>query len=325
MRAIVRDGQSVQFSTSHPAPMPQDGHAIVRVRKAGVSATDVQVAHGLFDFNGVLGHEFVGVVESVSSPANGLVGRRVVGAIADRCGRCEMCLAGLRDHCRQRTLLGLRGRDGCFADRLAVRVENLVPVPDDVDDDRAVFAHVVASALQARRQLTIEGKPFITILGDGPLGLVTAQIMVRLNASVRVIGRYSQKLAICEKWGVKHRHADDIGRRADQDIVVECTGSPDGFALAARLVRPRGTIVLKTLHADWDRRQIGADLTPLVMNEINVIGSAHGPLGEALGVLQRHEVDVVSLIGRRMSLGDGVAILKAAAQPGALKVLVDVA
>jgi threonine dehydrogenase-like Zn-dependent dehydrogenase len=142
---------------------------------------------------------------------------------------------------------------------------------------------------------------------------------------VRVIGRYSQKLAICEKWGVKHRHADDIGRRADQDIVVECTGSPDGFALAARLVRPRGTIVLKTLHADWDRRQIGADLTPLVMNEINVIGSAHGPLGEALGVLQRHEVDVVSLIGRRMSLGDGVAILKAAAQPGALKVLVDVA
>jgi threonine dehydrogenase-like Zn-dependent dehydrogenase len=328
MRALHYDGQSVQLSNTHPDPVLNhesgERQALVRVIKAGVSATDVQVAQGMFGFTGILGHEFVGVVEHVERGDDSLVGRRVVGASASRCGTCDLCQAGLQQHCRHRTLPGLHGRNGCFADLIALPLGMLNVVPEGIDDDRAVFGHLVSAALQARRQLTVEGKPYITILGDGPLAMVTAQVFVKLNASVRVIGRYSEKLAICEKLGVKHRHLDDIGRRADQDVVVECTGSLDGFSTANQLVRPRGTIILKSLLADWHQQRAGADLTSVVMKQINVIGSAGGPIGEALGAIQREEVEVLSLISRRMSLNDGPAILQAAQQPGTFKVLVDI-
>jgi threonine dehydrogenase-like Zn-dependent dehydrogenase len=235
-----------------------------------------------------------------------------------------MCQAGLRTHCRKRSILGVEGRDGCFAEFFTLPAANLVTVPDALDDDRAVFAHPLASALQAARQLTIEGKPFITVLGDGPLGLLMAQVMAKLNASVRLIGRYSEKLDLCEKWGIKHRHVDDIGRRADQDIVVDCTGSPTGLELAMELVRPRGKIVLKTLLSAHTKIAPGVDLSPIVLKEIDVIGSGCGPINESVAMLARAQVDVVSLIARRMSLSDGAAVLTTAAQPGVLKVLIDV-
>ncbi len=161
------------------------------------------------------------------------------------------------------------------------------------------------------------------MLGDGPLGLLTAQVMVKLNASVRLVGRYSEKLAVCEKWGVKHRHADDIGRRADQDIVVDCTGSPDGLALATELVRPRGTILLKTLLSTQADAIRTASLTSVVVNELTVLGSGFGPVTEAISMLAQGQVEVVSLISKRVSLASGTAILQAASQPGIIKVLVD--
>lgn len=324
MRALHFDGQSVHLSGNHPSPRLKKGEALIRTVKASLSTLDRQVVAGLFEYTGVLGHEFVGIVESVEGAPNDLVGTRVVGSPATMCGQCDLCQAGLREHCRHQTMLGLHDRDGCLAELFALPIANLVGVPESVDDDRAVFASAVASALQAARQLTIEGKPFITVLGDGPMGMIAAQVMARLNASVRIIGRYSEKLEICEKWGLKHRHVDDIGRRADQDVVVECTGRSEGFALATQLVRPRGTIVLMTLRADWEQRREGVDLTPVVMNEIRVIGSRGGPINEAIGVIEREIVDVVSLISRRKSLSDGPALLQAAAQPGIMKIIVDI-
>jgi threonine dehydrogenase-like Zn-dependent dehydrogenase len=201
-------------------------------------------------------------------------------------------------------------------------VQNLIRVPDDLDDDHAVFANLVAGAMQSVRQLTIEGKPYITVLGDGPLGLIMVQLMVRLNASVRLIGRYSEKLALCEKWKIKHRHVDDIGRRADQDVVVDCTGSPAGLELAMQLVRPRGTILVKTMLGPESRLSPGIDLTPLVRHELQLVGSFLGPTSEALRALARRELDVVSLIGRRMKLDDGPELLTAATSPGARRVIV---
>jgi threonine dehydrogenase-like Zn-dependent dehydrogenase len=200
---------------------------------------------------------------------------------------------------------------------------NLALVPADLDDDRAVFAFLVASAVQTARQLTIEGKPYITVLGDGPLGLVMVQVLSRLNASVRLIGRYSEKLALCEKWGVKHRHVDDIGRRADQDVVVDCTGSPAGLELALKLVRPRGAVVLKSMPAATTKVAPGVDLTPFVTGEIHLIGSRFGPIGAALGMLERHEVDVLSLIARRAPLNDAANAMRHAAQPGTLSVVLE--
>ena len=292
---------------------------------------DVQLSRGLFGVKGVLGHQFVGRVESVSgSDPMALTGKRVAGLITCVCEKCDMCLAGLGTHCRNRSILGMLNRDGCLAEYFTLPQKNLLPVDDSIDDDHAVFAELLASAIQAARQLTIEGHPYITILGDGALGLLMAQVMTRLNASVRLIGRYPEKLALCEKWGIKHRHVDDIGRRADQDVVVDCTDSPTGLELAMQLVRPRGTIVMKSLLAPAEEGGggggvgcvCGVDLSPLVLNEIQLIGSHRGPLPEALSMLRRREVDVVSLISRRMSLSEGVDALKAAAQPGVIKVLV---
>ena len=324
VRALRFDGANTRLETNHALPEPSPGEAVIRTTKAAVSATDLEVCKGLFQFGGTLGHEFVGVVESMNDDTRPeLMGRRVVGAVNAVCGRCDMCQGGLSVHCRQRTVLGMQGRDGCLADSFLLPVNNLVIVPDSVDDDHAVFAHTVASAIQAARQLTIEGRPYITVLGDGPLGLITAQVMVKLNAAVRLVGRYSEKLALCEKWGVKHRHIDDIGRRADQDIVVDCTGSPTGLELAAELVRPRGTILVKTLLSTQADAIRAASFTPVVVNELTVLGSGFGPVKEAVSMLAQGEVDVVSLISKRMSLASGPAILQAASQPGVIKVLVD--
>jgi len=324
MRAIIFDGTSARLVNSHPEPQPARGEAIVRTTAAAVSSIDLEVCQGLLGFTGTLGHEFVGVVEAVEGEdAIGLTGKRVVGSINVVCGRCDMCQAGLSRHCRQRTMLGMQGRDGCLADQFTLPAQNLLAIPDSLDDDHAVFVVPLGAALQALRQLTIEGKPYITVLGDGPLGLLMVQVMARLNASVRLVGRYSEKLLVCEKWGIKHRHVDDVGRRADQDIVLDCTGSPTGLELAMQLVRPRGKILLKTLLAPTSRIAAGVDLTPLVLNELELIGSATGPLEESVSMLARGEVDVLSLISRRMSLDDGPEILKAAAQPGTIKVLVN--
>jgi threonine dehydrogenase-like Zn-dependent dehydrogenase len=325
MRALRFDGSEPRLLQHHPRPAPQRGEALLKVRRAAVSALDVELCRGLFDFHGTLGHEFVADVESINGDDRlDLVGGRVVGSIAAVCGRCDMCLAGLSTHCRHRTVAGLQGRDGCLADWMVLPANNLYTVPDDVDDDHAVFAESLAAAIQSARQLTIEGKPYITVLGDGPLGLLMVQVMAKLNASVRLIGRYSEKLALCEKWGVKHRHVDDIGRRADQDIVVDCTGCATGLELALQLVRPRGTIVLKSIYAAAEGRPHDVDLSPVVRKELTVLGSRAGPIAEALTMLQHGAVDVVSLIGKRTTLNDGPGIVHTAAQPGMLKVLVDI-
>ena len=324
IRALRFNGEVAKLESNYLLSEPEPGEAIIRTAKTAVSATDLQICSGLFSFTGTLGHEFVGYVESINGDSQReLIGKRVVGSIDAVCGKCDMCMAGLKTHCRDRTVLGRLGRDGCLADAFILPTTNLLAVPDAIDNDHAVFIHALAAAIQAARQLTIEGRPYITVLGDGPLGLLTVQVMAKLNASVRLIGRYSEKLAICEKWGVKHRHIDDIGRRADQDIVVECTGAPAGLELAMQLVRPRGTIVLKTLLADQSNVITGLDLSPIVINEITLLGSRSGPMSQALAMIEKNEIDVVSLIGKRMSLADGPAVLKAASQSGMLKVLVD--
>lgn len=324
MRALVLDRGAVNLVADHALPDPKPGEALVRVRKAVISATDLERCEQPTEAPLVLGHQFVGTVERVNGDdRRSVLGQRVVGTIDAVCGSCDLCVAGMSAHCRQRTTLGLDGRDGCFAEFVSLPTVNLVAVPDTVDDDRAAFAFLVASAVQTARQLTIEGKPYITVLGDGPLGLVMVQVLSKLNASVRLIGRYSEKLALCEKWGAKHRHVDDIGRRADQDVVVECTGSLTGVGLAAKLVRPRGAIVLKSMPSASSHIAPGIDLTPIVQGELQIIGSRFGPMAPALSMLERLEVDVLSLISRRAPLNDAGNAMRFASQPGALSVVLE--
>mgnify|MGYP005844823143 CR=1 FL=1 len=320
MLALVLDGE-VKLERDRGEPVPPPGEALIRPTRMGVCATDIELAHGYMGFRGVLGHEFVGVVEAVGDRKHkDWIGKRVVGTINCVRSICDMVKAGLREHARDRSVLGIKERDGVFAEAFLLPVENLIEVPGKVDDDHAVFTEPLAAAYQIPRQLTIEGRPFVTVLGDGRLGLLCAQVMSQLNATVRCVGKHAGKLELCEKWGVKHRLLDDVGLRQDQDIVVDCTGSPTGLEVAMQMVRPRGTIVLKTTTAPGSKP---VDLAPIVVNEIKVIGSRCGPFREALGALVAGKIDVLSLISRRMKLADGVEALRVAKHPGVIKVLLE--
>ena len=334
MRAIALKNRKPELNPRYPDAAAPAGEVVIEPTRLGVCATDLELCAGYMDFSGVLGHEFVGVVRDAASKRDKKwVGKRVVGSINCVCGKCDMCKAGLKEHCRNRTVLGIAGRDGCFADAFALPAANLFEVPDNIDDDHAVFTEPLAAAFQILRQLTIEGRPFITVLGDGRLGLLCAQVMSRLNATVRCVGKHTEKLELCERWGVKHRLLEDVGLRRDQDIVVDCTGSRDGLVTAMGMVRPRGTIVLKTTVAPTPASEESAtksgianpvDLSPLVIHEIKVIGSRCGPFPDALAALSAEQVDVVSLISRRMKLADGADALRTAAKPGVVKVLMEV-
>jgi threonine dehydrogenase-like Zn-dependent dehydrogenase len=352
LRALRYDGTSLKLETNAPDPVPGPGEALVRPLRVGVCSTDVEIASGRSGalFRGTLGHEMVGVVEYVNLPddppaalverARRLKDKRVVASINLVCGKCDMCRAGLSSHCRGRNVLGCSGRDGCFADFVTVPVSNLHVVPDKVDDERAVFAEPLAAAAHAAQMFKVEGKPYITVLGDGKLGLLCVQVMGRLNAKVRLLGKHPKKFGLCERWGIKHRHVDEVGRRQDQDVVVDCTGSASGLALAMQLVRPRGKIVLKSSISPFPMRP-GApvpganhpawatpvNLAPLVINEVELIGSRCGPVEVALAMLEREEVRVAELVTRRMKLSDGVEAMKAAAVGGAageIKVVMEV-
>jgi len=322
VQALVLDGKTLKFDEGHAEPTLGKGEARIRPLRMGICATDLELCKGYMDFAGVLGHEFVGVVEEVASKEHkDWLDKRVVGSINCACGKCDMCRGGLPEHCRDRTVLGIAGRDGVFADSFTLPVRNLIEVPDNVDDDTAVFTEPLAAAYQILRQITIEGRPYITVLGDGRLGLLCAQVMSQLNATVRCVGKHAEKLGLCEKWGVKHRLLEDVGLRGDQDIVVDCTGSPDGLTTAMQMVRPRGKIILKTTVAADKLPAI--DLSPLVIHEIQVIGSRCGPFPTALQALAEGDVDVVSLISRRARLSDGVEALKLAGRKDVVKVLLE--
>ncbi|MAX23433.1 MAG: alcohol dehydrogenase [Phycisphaeraceae bacterium] len=321
MKALVLLGKQLILDNNFPDPKPQEDEAIIRPLLMGVCSTDLELCKGYMDYNGVLGHEFVGIVEDVANKKKNKhwIGKRVVGTINCVCGECDMCQRGLQEHCRDRTVLGIQNRHGCFAEYFSLPVRNLIEVPETVDNDNAVFTEPLAAAFQILRQLTVEGRPFVTVLGDGRLGLLCAQVLTQLNGTVRLLGKHPEKMERCEKWGVKHRLVSEVGLRADQDIVVDCTGSSEGLELAMQMVRPRGKLVLKTTVAD--KRPM--NLAPIVINEIEVIGSRCGPFPEALSALRSNTVDVVSLISRRMKLSDGPDILRAAKQPGVIKVLVE--
>jgi threonine dehydrogenase-like Zn-dependent dehydrogenase len=319
MQGLVFDGTRPHLDPHRAEPDLPAGEAMIRPTRLGVCATDLEICRGYLGFTGVLGHEFVGVVEDVAEKKDqDWVGRRVVGNINCVRSVCDLCKAGLRDHARDRSVLGISERDGCFADRFTLPTENLHAVPDHIDDDHAVFAEPLAAAFQVLRQLTVEGRPYITVLGDGRLGLLTAQVVNTLNATVRVVGKHPRKMGLCEKWGIKSRPLDDVGLRQDQDIVIDCTGSPTGLVTAMQMVRPRGTIVLKTTTTPGDQP---IDLAPLVIHEINLIGSRCGPFPDALEALGAQTIDVASLISKRMKLADGVEALKAATAPDTIKVL----
>jgi threonine dehydrogenase-like Zn-dependent dehydrogenase len=214
-------------------------------------------------------------------------------------------------------VLGILNHDGAFADHVRLPSGNLHAVPDGVDDEAAVFVEPLAAAFQITKQVRCDSRTWVTVLGDGRLGLLAAQVLRNAGCPVRVVGRHAAKLALCEKWSIRARYVDEIAPKHDQDIVVDCTGSAAGFELALAMVRPRGTLVLKSTVADGKP----LNLAPVVIDEVTVIGSRCGPFKEAIRALAGREVDVHPLISRRMKIEQGVEAMAYAAKPGVLKVL----
>ena len=328
MRAVRYDGHSVVLDRESPEPGVGAGEALVRVRLAAIDPIDLAVVAGDLAFRGVIGRKFVGEVVRVSGERGAeLVGRRVVASPEIVDAASEMARRGLGAHDPERRVIGARGRDGALGELIALPVTNLVAVPDSVPDEAAVFALPVARALHAARMVRLDGKAFVTVLGDSVDALVSAQVMTRQNASVRVLGTSEAALRLCERWGVRHRHADEAGRRHDQDVVIDCECTPDSVAMALAMVRPRGTVILKPdvapVPGGCAPTLVGVNLSAALLHEVALVAAHGGSVREAVAMLADHPIDTGALLGRRWRLDDAVGALRSAGEAGALTVLVE--
>ena len=332
MRALVFHNNTLTLEQNYRRPDLQPGEALIRVLQVGICNTDLEITRGYMAFEGVLGHEFVGIVESVhedrgaSSPTY-LLGKRVVGEINAACHRpdCYYCSRAMPTHCPQRTTLGIVDRDGAFAEYLTLPTENLHLVPDNVSDEEAVFVEPLAANFEILEQVHLRPTDSVVILGDGKMGQLAAQVLVLSGCEVMMVGKHEEKLALAAKHGVSTYVLDDannftLKNRRRVDMVVECSGSALGLELALRLVRPRGTVVLKSTVADKST----LNLAPIVIDEIRVQGSRCGPFEPALRALSQKLVDVRPLISARYTLDEGLAAFEYAGRKGVLKVLVRV-
>lgn len=314
-----------------PKPVA-DGEALVRVTLSGICNTDLEIARGYAGFEGTLGHEFVGVIEEVSEARASAIptgrdsltvgfltpGVRVVGEINAGCGVCDLCRAGDPRHCPKRTVLGIAGRDGAHAEFLKLPLVNLLPVPDGIPDERAVFTEPLAAACGILERVSITEDTRVAVIGDGKLGLLCAQVLATTGAKVTLIGKHQNKLAIAARHGIETNTIDKAQQREGEfGGVVEASGSPTGFATAVTLLHPRGVLVLKsTFHGATE-----IEAAPLVVNEISVVGSRCGRFAPALELLKQNAIDVDSLVTDEFALADGVSAMRRAAERDVLKVL----
>jgi threonine dehydrogenase-like Zn-dependent dehydrogenase len=315
MQALWLENQQLQLRQDLPIPNIPDGEARVKVLQAGICNTDLELLRGYYPYRGVLGHEFVGVVETGPKEWQG---KRVVGEINAVCGQCEDCLNGLGNHCQFRTVLGIVNRDGAFADYLTLPIKNLYIVPDSVSTDAATFTEPIAAALEIQQQLKITDRHKVLVVGDGKLGQLVAQTLALTGCELWAIGRHPEKLALLAKRGIKTGFSEDVPERYF-DIAVECTGNPSGFETARRGLRPRGILVLKSTYAN----RLSLDVSSLVVDEITLMGSRCGPFDQALAVLANQQIEVESLIQARYSLSDALQAFEQAQTKGTLKVLLE--
>ena len=331
MKALRYENRELKIADV-PKPIG-DGEAVVRVTLSGICNTDLEIARGYAGFQGTIGHEFVGVIESLSearasarapnpsepSMTVGLApGQRVVGEINAGCGVCDLCRSGDPRHCPQRTVLGIVGRDGAHAEFLKLPMVNLLPVPREIPDEHAVFAEPLAAACGILERAVVSEDTNLAVIGDGKLGLLCAQVLATTGAAVTLIGKHQNKLQIAARRSLETITVEQANSRTRQfDLVVEASGSSSGFQLALDVLRPRGVLVLKsTFHGPTEM-----NAARIVVDEISVVGSRCGRFAPALELLRSNTIDVESLISEEFALADGVRAMERAAESNVLKVL----
>ncbi|HKP12015.1 MAG TPA: alcohol dehydrogenase catalytic domain-containing protein [Blastocatellia bacterium] len=327
MRALRFDG-SLRFVADAPAAL-REGEALVQVLRAGICNTDLEIVKGYAGFRGTLGHEFVGRV--IESPDGRLAGRRVVGEINAGCGVCALCSAGDARHCAQRTVLGIHGRDGAFADYLSLPARNLIEVPDSISDEEAVFIEPLAAAAGILEQINIDESTRVAVIGDGKLAQLICRVLAQTGCALTVIGKHQEKLALLDNGRMRRlglpvagndpagaqRWLVEQGLAQDFDVTVEASGSATGLPMAIALTRPRGAIVLKSTH----HGETAANLSAVVVNELRIVGSRCGKFMPALDLLARRAVDVRPLISQEYAIEEGLAAFRQAAAHSTMKVL----
>ncbi len=293
MKGAWLEDRRLVFRDNLPMPVPENGEALVRVLLAGICNTDIELTHGYYPYAGVPGHEFVGEFE----------GKRVVGEINASCGACDACSHGRRTHCERRTVLGIKDRNGAFAEYLTLPVENLHLVPDGVPNEAAVFTEPLAAALEIQEQVRIGPDDRVLVVGHGKLGRLIAASLALTGCKLTIAGR---------------EHGEIAPRSFD--VVVECSGNAEGFALARQAVRPRGTIVMKSTYAG----DLTFNASALVVDEITLLGSRCGPFAPALQLLAEGKIDPRPMIQARYPLSNVNEAFAHAEQRGVLKILIDV-
>jgi threonine dehydrogenase-like Zn-dependent dehydrogenase len=318
MKGVFFNGK-LCFPADLPMPDPGPGEALVKVTLAGICNTDLEIVKGYMGYRGVLGHEFVGVVEEAPQGAPGIKGSRVVGEINLACGKCAYCMGGVPTHCFSRRVLGIYEKDGSMAEYVTLPIRNLYRVPDELPDEEAVFTEPLAAAFQIIEQVEFGEGDRVLVMGDGKLGLLCAQALALTTADITLLGKHEANLNIAWARGIRTALKGDFRPDEPFDFVVEATGRAEGLQEALRYVRPRGAVILKSTLAQGAK----LNLAPIVINEITIIGSRCGPFQTTLRSLAGRSVDVRSMIAGVYPFSDADKAFKRAQKPGALKVLLD--
>jgi len=315
MDAVWLEDQILSLRQDVPIPVPGTGEALIQVRLAGICSTDLELVRGYYPFAGIPGHEFVGSV--VSSPGDpSWMDKRVVGEINIACGECETCRSGLRRHCERRKALGIHDWNGAFADYLVLPLGNLHLVPEGVPDEMAVFTEPLAAAGEILEQVDIRTTDRVLVIGAGRLGQLVAMVLRQTGCQLEVLTRYPKQQELLARLDIQSLVEDGLASRK-YDLIIEATGSPDGFELASKLIKPRGVIILKSTY----KGDAKVNFSSTVVNEVSLIGSRCGPFAPALKLISEGRINPRSLIDATYPLAQGIAAFEHASRPGVLKVL----
>jgi threonine dehydrogenase-like Zn-dependent dehydrogenase len=302
-----------QLNLNDISPPNVENEALIRVTTSGICNTDLEIVRGYANFQGTIGHEFVGIVEESSDKL--WIGKRVVGEINVGCGVCDLCLNNDPRHCLTRTVLGIHNRDGCHAEFLTLPTRNLLDVPNEVSDEQAVFAEPLAAAYGIIEQIVIDPNTKVAVIGDGKLGILCAMSLALKSHNVTLIGKHKDKMAQAKTVeGVLLENASKLGKF---DVIVEASGSESGFATALNLTKARGKLVLKSTF----NGKTSLEMWKVVVDEISIVGSRCGRFAPALELLRNKQIDVENLIADEFSLANGIAAIERAGSKGVMKVL----
>lgn len=286
---------------------------IVKVLRSGICNTDVELIKGYYPYTGILGHEFVGQVVDTRSKLNGKI---VVGEINCVCNQCRFCESNMKRHCANRTVMGIVNRPGTHTEYLTLPEENLLVVPESVSLQDACFVEPLAAALEIQEQITIEEKDKVAVIGDGKLGLLISKTVALTNCNLTVFGHHEHKLSILRKDGIKTELTIEKSQKGTFDIVIECTGSENAFEKAVEMLRPKGTLVMKSTHEGKTKINAAA----IIVNELTLIGSRCGPFDKALDLLASGKLDLRSLLQYEFPLSKAMEAFECAQKKGVLKV-----